>query len=254
MSVIVGEPVTPDVPGEWRSIQDAARHLSVSERTVYRRADRGQLRRRTLPDGRVEVFVPATTPADTSDATSDNDSHERAALLVDRVSVAVSRQLETLTIELTASRERIEALARENGTLGERLARVTEERDTARAELAELRFALAAPRSPVEAPGAPEPPDPTPGPPTESAAPSTSSGQARGPWWKRWRAWLVAGLLGAVVASASCQASASMKHPGLCSSVHEWMDAYATALAAGGGSASTWQALETMVNVGGKVC
>ena len=187
MSVIVGEPVTADVPGDWRSIQDAARHLSVSERTVYRRADRGQLRRRTLPDGRVEVFVPVAVPTDTSDATSDNDSHERAALLVDRVSVAVSRQLETLTVELTASRERIEALARENGTIGERLARVTEERDAARAELEVLRQALAAPQRPVEAPGASEPPEPT----TEPAA----------PWW-RWIALLAPVLVTAIVVVA----------------------------------------------------
>src|SRR3954469_961167 len=100
MSVIVGEPVNPDTPGTWLTIQDAARHLSVSERTVYRRADRGLLRRRTLPDGRVEVFVPLTAPSDVSDAASDTDSHERAVLLVDRVSVAVSRQLESLTVEL----------------------------------------------------------------------------------------------------------------------------------------------------------
>jgi septal ring factor EnvC (AmiA/AmiB activator) len=121
MSVIVGEPVTPDAHGEWRSIQDAARHLSVSERTVYRRADRRQLRRRTLSDGRVEVFVPMTVPTDVSDIPSDIDSQERAVTLVDRVSAAVSRQLESLTVELSASRERIEALARENGTLSERL-------------------------------------------------------------------------------------------------------------------------------------
>lgn len=121
MSVIVGEPVTPDDPGEWFSIQEAARHLSVSERTVYRRADRGQLRRRTLPDGRVEVMVPLTRRPDVSDVPSDIDSQERAVTLVDRVSAAVSRQLESLTVELAASRERIEVLARENGTLGERV-------------------------------------------------------------------------------------------------------------------------------------
>src|SRR4051794_29854909 len=117
MSVIVGEPVNPDTPGEWLTIQDAARHLSVSERTVYRRADRGQLRRRTLSDGRVEVFVPLTDASTPDSHTSDNDSQERAVLLVDRVSVAVSRQLESLTVELAASRDRIEVLARENGTL-----------------------------------------------------------------------------------------------------------------------------------------
>ena len=154
MSVIVGEPVNPDTPGEWLTIQDAARQLSVSERTVYRRADRGQLQRRTLTDGRVEVFVPLTVPTEVSDAVSDTDSQERAVLLVDRVSAAVSRQLESLIVELAASRDRIEVLARENGTLSERLVgvereltgvrqladadcqRLTDERDAARADLA----------------------------------------------------------------------------------------------------------------------
>jgi hypothetical protein len=38
------------------------------------------------------------------------------------VSAAVSRQIESLTVKLAASRERIEVLARENGTLTERVA------------------------------------------------------------------------------------------------------------------------------------
>jgi hypothetical protein len=175
MSVVVGEPVNPDTPGEWLTIQDAARQLSVSERTVYRRADRGQLRRRTLPDGRVEVFVPLTAPTGVSDAASDNDSQERAVLLVDRVSVAVSRQLESLTVELAASRNRIEVLARENGTLSERLVgvereltgvrqlavadsqRLTMERDAALATVATLEAENATMKAPP-APSASDPP------------------------------------------------------------------------------------------------
>lgn len=157
-----GEPVIPDAPGEWFSILDAARHLSVSERTVYRRADRGQLRRRTLPDGRVEVMVPLTPRPDVSDVPSDIDSQERAVTLVDRVSAAVSRQLESLTVELAASRERIEVLAWENGTLTERVAGLEREltdvrqmADSDRQRLTAERDAALAPEPPQEGPTGP---------------------------------------------------------------------------------------------------
>jgi excisionase family DNA binding protein len=60
-----------------------------------------------------------------------------------------------------------------------------------RARMLEERLALAPPQAPVEARTVPEPPDST----TEPSA----------PWWRRWRAWLAAGLVVAVVGSASCQ-------------------------------------------------
>jgi len=115
MSVIVGEPVTSSDPGAWLSIQDAARHLSVSERTIYRKADQGKLRRRSRSDGRVEVFVPMTPASDKSDDSSDFVSHPSALLLVEHLTGALTRQAEAFNAELAASRQRIEDLARENG-------------------------------------------------------------------------------------------------------------------------------------------
>ena len=50
---------------------------------------------------------------------------------------------------------------------------------------------LAAPQLPVEAPMAPQ----STGLTTDTSA----------PWWRRWRAWLAAGLVIAVVGSSSCQ-------------------------------------------------
>jgi hypothetical protein len=166
--------------GRWLSIQDAARQLSVSERTIYRRADRGQLQRRTLPDARVEVWVPDAELTETSDVSADTVNQERAVLLVDRVSLAVTRQLEALTVELAAGRERIEALARENGALAERsaglereLMAVRQASDADRQHLQHLKAELAVARATTEPPP---------------------------PWWRRWRAWLAAGLVVAVVA------------------------------------------------------
>jgi hypothetical protein len=80
-------------------------------------------------------------------------------------------------------------------------------------------LALTAPQAPVDVPGSTGPPDPT-------QEPST-------PWWRRWRAWLAAGLVVAVVGSASCggqtpavesqtpagspiPAAMSLKRPNLC--------------------------------------
>ena len=126
MSVIVNDSDSQPA-GRWLSIQEAARHLSVSERTIYRRADRGQLRRRSHQDGHVEVWVPPTAGGDMSDAASDIDSQARALALVDRLGEAVSRQVAPLMAELTTSREQIADLARENGRLQEQVAALERE-------------------------------------------------------------------------------------------------------------------------------
>jgi len=198
--------------GRWLSIQEAAHHLAISERTIYRRADRGQLRRQTLSDGRVEVWVPADAESGEAgirhDVSPDTVGQERAVLLVDRVSAAVSRQLEALTVELAASRERIEALARENGVLSERSAALEREltavrqvsdadrdrvaglervRDAAMAHAAELeaRLEAAAERPPESQPD----PFPAPIPPTPNVMPRR--------WEPRWRRWVRRVMLGA---------------------------------------------------------
>ncbi len=125
---------------------------------------------------------------------SADDGQERAVLLVDRVSTAVTRQLEALTVELAASRERIEALARENGALEREVALVRQvsdadqrwlqaELDQARARIAELE----------------RPPEPAPDPFSQPISPSPNAA----PWWRRWVPWLASAGLAIVVGGSS---------------------------------------------------
>jgi len=144
-------------------LPQAARVVGVAERTLYRRVTRGQVRSRRTEQGRIEVWVEHV-----AEPCSTDDGQDRAVLLVDRVSTAVMRQVEALAVELAASRERIESLARENGALEREVmhvrhvsdstqARLQAELDQARARIAELE------RPPAPAPNA-------------------------APWWHRW--WL----------------------------------------------------------------
>src|SRR6266851_7485866 len=43
--------------GEWLSPPEAKQRLGISERTLYRRISGSRLRKRTLEDGRIEVWV-----------------------------------------------------------------------------------------------------------------------------------------------------------------------------------------------------
>jgi hypothetical protein len=159
--------------GRWLTIQEAARHLSVSERTIFRRAERGQLSRRTRPDGHVEVWVALTPDDGVSRQSADADGQERALILVERFGEAVSRQVAPLVAELAAGRERIAELARENGQLQERVATLERELSVAR-QMADS--VTTAPKDPELSP-VPEPLSPTP------------DGQVSAPWWRRWWAW-----------------------------------------------------------------
>ncbi len=63
---------------------------------------------------------PSVTP-DSQRQRQDDDSTERAIVLVDRFSMAVSRQLEPVMAEMAAMREQIASLAEEKGRLSERV-------------------------------------------------------------------------------------------------------------------------------------
>ena len=147
MSDVVSDSVGPSEAGAWLSLEDAARFLRVTVRTVDRRG----LPKRRLPGRPTEVWVAGVDDSG-SDVTETSDGHighgdERAIVLSERVSDVVGRQMAPLLTELAASRQRIEDLARENGLLTAQLA-------TANERIA----ALAAPQQPVDAPTAPEPP------------------------------------------------------------------------------------------------
>jgi len=161
MSDIVSDSVGPPDVGAWLSLEDAARFLGVTVRTVDRRC----LPKRRLPGQSTEVWV-AGAEDDVSDVTETSDGHighddERAIMLSERVSDVVGRQMAPLLTELAASRQRIEDLARENGLLTAQLATATE-------RIA----ALAAPQSPPEAR-------------TAAEAPATAA-DSPSPWWRRW--------------------------------------------------------------------
>ena len=83
----------------------------------------------------------------------------------------------------------------------------------------------------------------------------THSPDAPAPWWRRWRAWLAAGLVVAVVGSASCQASASTKHAGLCTKARSEMDLMAKDEGAVSvHSVQFWPVANTLVDVASKTC
>ncbi len=126
-TVIDGQVVEPsdDTPGSWLTIPAAAHALGVGERTIRRRIERGQLRRRAHQDGHVEVWVPLASPDGVSAEMADSDGQERALVLVERYTELVAAH----TAPLVA---RIEELARENGHLAERVRQLEAEREADR--------------------------------------------------------------------------------------------------------------------------
>src|SRR5918911_5012329 len=57
-----------ELVGEWLSPREAQVRLGISERTLYRRIGRGQLRKHDLDDGRIEVWVTVSS--------TDTDGHD----------------------------------------------------------------------------------------------------------------------------------------------------------------------------------
>jgi hypothetical protein len=93
--------------GDWLRKAAAAARLGISERALDRQLAAGKWPKRMTDDGRVEVYV-ARPPAE------GQREAERALVLVERF----QQQLEVQTGPLIA---RIEALARENGALQNRV-------------------------------------------------------------------------------------------------------------------------------------
>jgi hypothetical protein len=56
--------------GHWVTPNYATGQLGISERTLFRRLASGKLRRRTLDDGRIEVWLPLTVDHPTTDTVS----------------------------------------------------------------------------------------------------------------------------------------------------------------------------------------
>ena len=121
-------PLTPDDNGHdtpasraWLDTRAAMAQLRVSQRTLYRRIAQGQLTKRDRQDGRIEVWV---TPLDDTAMADDrqrqrhdDDSPERAIVLVDRFNQALSVEMQPIMAELAETRRQLVDLARENGAL-----------------------------------------------------------------------------------------------------------------------------------------
>ena len=224
------------------SVAEAARRLGVSTATVKRRIRDGTLEAEPLsrPQGieyRVrlprDVTPPLTEPAsdvtgplshetpppgecsDSEPAPLTGSAHVTTQDVSAAITAAVAPLAERLAVQDATIARQAEAIERQAGEIAElreNRGRLTAELTAARDQLA----ALATSPQPVDASTAPASPPPAP--------------EASAPWWKRWRSWLAVGLVVAVVGSASCQASASTKHAGLCTSARATMDFWANAL------------------------
>lgn len=142
--------------GEWLGPPEAEQRLGISERTLYRRIASGRLKKRTLEDGRIEVWVSGPlTDTDrhehpdenghwpvTGDQPPDSDrqvTSERALALMDRFNAALARQVEPLVRELADTRRQLVALAEQTGRLSERTEHLVQAQEQLLAERDQLR-------------------------------------------------------------------------------------------------------------------
>jgi hypothetical protein len=115
-----------DAAGEWLDSRSAMLRLGIAERTLHRRVARGELRKRSRADGRLEVWVPSVEHRRASDAVTDPDRQaeqaERALALVERVNLAVGQQVAPLLDLVERQQGTIREQAEELGRLRQRLA------------------------------------------------------------------------------------------------------------------------------------
>ena len=147
-------------------------------------------------------------------------------------------------VQVPAELGHVEELARENGTLAERLAGLERVRDAAMAHAAELEARLEAQAKPPEPEPAPDP-FPAPIPPTPNAA----------PWWRRWVPWLTGTSILLVVVGSSCGQVGAVKHAELCTLARTSMDFWGRTLAAQPAmTAELWSHIRGAVDIAEKTC
>src|SRR5215213_9336895 len=144
------------------TVADAARVLGISEGAVRKRVERGKLSAERTPDGRLLVFLGATTTDATHDTTHDRLRPSRG----DRYTRSLEDQVEYLRRQLE---RRDEELREHRRLLAGLIERVPE-------------LEAAAPQEPSEAPETVEEAP-------EKAEPHSATGGAqegmRRPWWRR---------------------------------------------------------------------
>lgn len=105
--------------GAWLDVTQACAHLNITDRTLFRRVRRGEIKRQVLPGRRSEFWVPGATRQETP---SDTPQDEPGGILAPRdlieAVLTASRQEQTLLIEeLTRSRQQLTEQAEEIGRL-----------------------------------------------------------------------------------------------------------------------------------------
>jgi hypothetical protein len=111
--------------GAWLSIPEAARQLRIAVRTVHRRVEAGQLSKRDLERGRVEVWVPRhlTThdPSESTPGASQTTSDSSLALSDQQMEFieAATRHMTALVEELAVTRRQMSEKDQELGRLRE---------------------------------------------------------------------------------------------------------------------------------------
>ena len=155
------------------TVADAARVLGISEGAVRKRVERGKLSAERTPDGRLLVFLDATTTDATRDTTHDRPRPSRG----DRYTRSLEDQVEYLRRQLERRDEELREHRRLLAGLIERvpeLEAATPQEPSEAVETVEEEPERAEPRPSTE--GHQEPPE---------AFGSRGSGTARGSLWRR---------------------------------------------------------------------
>lgn len=110
--------------GSWLPIPEAAKYLGIHVRTVHRWIDIGQLMKRDVGRGRVEVWCPehlaAYAPPESTPATPQGTSlaaMSQHLALMERLGEISAQQMAPLLAELAATRQQMAAQAEEIGRL-----------------------------------------------------------------------------------------------------------------------------------------
>jgi hypothetical protein len=148
--------------GEGTTVAEAARLLSITEGAVRKRVERGKLAAKRTTDGRLVVYLDATTTNTTRDTTHDRPRQSRG----DRYTRSLEDQVEYLRRQLE---RRDEELREHRRLLAGLIERVPE-------------LEAAAPQEPSEAPQTVEE-EPERAEPHPATVESQESVQR--PWWRR---------------------------------------------------------------------
>lgn len=121
---VEGEVMGPEGDGQWLPLTVAQPILNVPQKTLYRRAERGQIPSRKNAEGRIEVWVPNARPQDQrlSPIVGLNTADVRELLAPLAQELADSRRESIATAERAARAEALlEAERTKNAALEARL-------------------------------------------------------------------------------------------------------------------------------------